>query len=251
MFILFSKLLLFLLSPAFWIIVILIWSFITKYPKRKKSLRIISAILFIVFSSPFLFNLFVTTWQPEVKSLPKSKYSACILLGGMSRIDKDQQQYFTSEADRFIQTAKLYHTNKVNKIIISGGSLNFFNRNKIAESVYLKNELKQQAIPDSNIIIEINSRNTFENALYTKKILDSLKLSSPYLLVSSAMHLPRAQAVFAKAGIETIPVPAAFKEVPSKKGLQDFLPSIYILSSWNEFLKEVVGLAVYKMTGKA
>ena len=62
-------------------------------------------------------------------------------------------------------------------------------------------------IPDSVIFVEDRSNDTFDNAVYAKQILDSLQLSPPYLLITSAHHIPRASLIFKNAGVITAPFP--------------------------------------------
>jgi uncharacterized SAM-binding protein YcdF (DUF218 family) len=252
MFFILSKLLLFLISPAFWIISFLLWSFFTKRPRRKKKLRIISLFLFIVFTNPLLFNFLVRKWQPSPVILSNQKpYSTAIVLAGMTGLDKSNRAFFGSDADRFIQATKLYHSGIAQNIAITGGYPSLFGKSKTSEAEQVKQEFLGQGIPADRVIIETQSRNTYENAVFTKRILDSLKLPPPYILVTSAIHIPRAKAVFAKAGLDVIIYPAAYKQINHRKGIDDILPSIAILSNWNAFLKEIVGYNVYKWTGKA
>jgi uncharacterized SAM-binding protein YcdF (DUF218 family) len=252
MFFVLSKLLLFLLSPAFWIISFLLWSFITKKPGRKKILRITSLCLFIIFSNPLLFGILLRKWQPAPVTLSAGKtYSTAIVLSGITSLDKNDRAFFGPDADRFIQATKLYHSGIVQNIAITGGYPSVFGKSRTSEAEQVKQELLTQAIPAEHIIIETQSKNTYENAVFIKRVLDSLKLPPPYLLVTSAMHVPRAKAVFAKAGLDVIMYPAAFKQVDHDYSLNDLIPSIGVLSSWNPFLKELVGYAVYTWTGKA
>jgi uncharacterized SAM-binding protein YcdF (DUF218 family) len=252
MFFILSKILFFLLSPAFWIILLLLWSFYTKKEKRRKYLRIISLALFIVFTNPYLFNVLVRSWQSGVTVLPNKKCSAGILLGGLSKTDKHNNFYFSSEADRFIQTTKLFHKGVIENIVVTGGNPSIAKTKKTPEAIQLKKELLLQGVPDSNVFIEFESRNTYENAIFTKRLLDSLQLAPPYALITSAMHVRRAKAVFKNAGLDVIAYPASFKEIDSDKSLDDFLvPSIDVLANWSSFLKEVIGLFVYRITGKA
>lgn len=51
-----------------------------------------------------------------------------------------------------------------------------------------KDELLIMGIPASSIFVEDRSNDTFDNAVYAKRILDSLQLSPPYLLITSANH---------------------------------------------------------------
>lgn len=252
MFFILSKLLLFLISPSFWIITLLVWGFLTKKEKRKKLLRIISLCLFIVFSNPLLLNVLVRAWQPKPVDLPAGKqYSAAIHLGGVSMTDIDKRMYFGEVADRFIQATKLYHTGVVRNIVVTGGSPVVFGKKRIPEANQLRLQLKMQGVPDSSIIVENKSWNTFENAANTKRILDSLKLLPPYVLVTSAIHIPRATAVFKKAGLEVIAYPSAYTQIEQEFNFNALTPSLDVLTDWNFFLKEVVGFAVYRFIGKA
>jgi len=252
MFFILSKVLLFLISPSFWILSFLLWSFITKKDKRKKRLRISALVLFIIFSNPFLHNVLVKSWEPpQTRLAPGTRYSVAILMGGISSTDVNKQMYFGPHADRFIQAAKLYHQGVINKILVTGGSPSILKEKKIPEAFLLREQLLLQGIPDSCILVEHKAWNSHENAVFSKQILDSLHLYPPYLLVTSAIHMPRASAVFKKANVPIIPYPAAYDEINRKFSLFDFIPSTDVLTSWNPFLKEVIGLMVYRLTGKA
>jgi uncharacterized SAM-binding protein YcdF (DUF218 family) len=220
--------------------------------KRRRYLRIASLALFIVFTNPYLFNVLMRSWQAKEAVLPGKKYSAGILLGGLSKTDRHNNFYFSSEADRFIQTTKLFHSGVIENIVVTGGNSSIIKSKKTPEAIHLKNELLLQGIPDSNVFIEFESRNTYENAIFTKRLLDSFRLAPPYALITSSMHVRRAKAVFKNAGIDVIAYPASFKEIDSNRSINDFLiPSIDVLASWNSFLKEIIGLFVYRLTGKA
>ncbi|HEX6915253.1 MAG TPA: YdcF family protein [Chitinophagaceae bacterium] len=253
MFFVLSKILLFLLSPAFWILILLGLSFIIRNQGRKKLLRITAAILFIVFTNPFLFNVCVRAWQPRPKDIPAGKhYSAVILLGGMTMSDRYERNFFGPEADRFIQTTKLYHSGAVDKVLLTGGSPYLFRKVRLSEADHLKNELLAQGIPATDIIVENRSKNTYENAVYSKRLLDSLKLAPPYIVVTSALHVPRAAAVFKKAGVQAAFFPAAYRQIDHPRDIEDFIiPSTQLLSGWSTFLKEIVGLCIYRLTGRA
>ena len=108
-----------------------------------------------------------------------------------------------------------------------------------------------QGIPDSAIEIENRSKNTFENGLYTKHLLDSLNIHEPVVLVTSAVHIERAEQVFKKCGIEVVPFPCDYDIVNVKQYITDyFWPNIEIISKWKLLLKEWVGIAEYKFRGK-
>lgn len=252
MFFVLSKVLLFLLFPLSWAIILFIWMLLSKSEKRRRVLRIAILVLFIVFTNPFIYRAFVLAWQPGPVELPAGKkYEAAILLGGMAGYDKYERGHFGLAADRFIQAANLYHTGTVNKIIISGGTGSLM-QNEPAESFFLQKAFISNGVPDSAVIIESRSRNTYENAVYSKQIADSLRLPPPYILVTSAMHMPRSVRVFKKAGSDIIAFPCDFRVTPQKFSLDNYiLPNANLMNEWGIFIKEIVGLWVYKLTGKA
>jgi uncharacterized SAM-binding protein YcdF (DUF218 family) len=106
-------------------------------------------------------------------------------------------------------------------------------------------------IPANDILVENASKSTFENALFSKRITDSLHLQPPFVLVTSAMHVPRAERVFKKAGLPVIPFPCNYYVIDTKFDFADyFVPAVGTIFSWSTYLKEVVGLIGYKVFGK-
>ena len=64
--------------------------------------------------------------------------------------------------------------------------------------------------------------------------------------------MKRSASVFKKAGFDCISFPCDYKVNPEKFSLEDcIIPNISLLNEWSNFIKEVVGLYVYKLTGKA
>ena len=107
-------------------------------------------------------------------------------------------------------------------------------------------------IPAEDLIVENRSKTTFENAAYTKKIIDSMQIKPPFVLVTSAIHCPRAQKVFEKAGLKVITFPSDFHVFNKKFKLLDYIiPEVNIINDWAPFLKEVVGILGYKLLNKA
>ncbi len=184
--------------------------------------------------------------------LPANKtYEAGILLGGMSGYDKNNRGYFGDNADRFVQAANLYHQGIIKKIIVSGGT-GSLSQKEPAESFFLRTQLIANGIPDSAIIIESRSRNTYENAILSKQITDSLHLHAPFILVTSAQHMKRSVSVFKKAKFDCIAFPCDYKATPQKWGFENtVVPDISLLKIWAYLIKEMVGLGVYRLTGKA
>lgn len=253
MFFIASKLGYFLLSPESWLIVLVLISFVVKAKTARKRLRIAAVLVALVFSNPWFFRSMNQWWQPSPTQLPANRqYSAGILLGGLSMYDKFDTGYFGNNADRFIQTVNLYHSKQIGKIVISGGSGNLLQREP-SETDFLLKALLRNGIPQQDIIVESKSRNTFENAVFSKRLLDSLQIPGPYIIVTSAQHMPRAMKVFRKAGYENpVPFPCDYKVIDARFSLNNIIiPDITLISDWKYLIKEMVGTAVYQLTGKA
>lgn len=238
--------------PVWWLLALLIYRRFTKHPNRKRNAGYVFVILLLLLTNPWLFRQASFQWQPDPVVLPlQPQYDAGIVLGGLSGYDKNNRGYFGGNADRFIETANLYHQGIIKRIIVSGGT-GKLNQDEPGEAFFLLEQFKANGIPAKDIFIETASRNTYENAVLSKKITDSLHLLPPFVLITSAQHMKRSAAVFKKAGFECISFPCDYKVIPTKNAIDNtVIPNIGLLNEWAFLLKEVVGLYVYKLTGKA
>ena len=104
-------------------------------------------------------------------------------------------------------------------------------------------------IPSEDIIVDENSRNTYENAMYANKILDEHSPDRKYLLISSNYHLRRALASFNRAGL--IVTPFATEKGFGEREFKAFelIPSAYTFMMWEALLHEMVGYIFYAVKG--
>lgn len=246
MFFFLSKLLYPFLNPSNWLIILLLLTLLVKSRAVKKRLIIVTVVIFFVFSNEFIFVKLANAWQPSpVNILADVTYDAGIMLGGIVSFDKNNNGFLNGASDRFFQIYQLYKTGKIKKIIISGGALYKY---LPPEADYLEQKLLELGVPQQDIIKENGSRTTIENANYTKKLLHSLSLKQPLVLVTSAMHMRRATMAFNKAGIRTVPYPCNYTILDKRMGITDIIiPEISVLGQWFSFLKEIVGVVVYKI----
>jgi len=245
MYFILSKILLFLLFPLNWVIVFLLIAIFSKRPKLKRKCFVTGVALLFVFSNPWFLYLFAKDWDVNSVSLVKGRvYSAVIVLGGFSGEDKNGNGFFNGSADRFIQALELKEQNRTSHILISSGNGNL-QASKFKEAAWVKGELKKFNLPDSAVLIEQESRNTFENAAFSKKLLEQKHLPPPYLLVTSAWHMRRAEYIFKKEGLDIVPCPSGPITGNQKFAWSDcIMPEAYVLDGWTIYLKELVGLTV-------
>jgi uncharacterized SAM-binding protein YcdF (DUF218 family) len=244
MFFFFSKILEFFIYPFSWIVILTITALFIKKPRLKKKLFIAAAALFFIFSDSFLLNQFAKRWDIQPNNLNETHtYSCAIVLGGFSSDFANGKGYFNGSADRFIQALKLYETGKVTHILITGGNGNLI-ADSFREGDWVKTQLQILKVPDSCIIIEDKSRNTIENAAFTKPKLDNAHLKGPYVLITSAFHMRRSLQIFRKTKIDVTPFPCNYLNAGGYTGLSDFIPDPGVLAGWNIYIKELFGYFV-------
>lgn len=252
MFFILSKILAFLLSPLTWILTVLLLALVKKNPVAKRNLFLTGTGLLIFFTNPFIVDECMRQWEittPDLQSKRKFKYG--IVLGGMIWYDARQDRpQFMRGADRLFQALPLLQRGQVQKIIISGGSGSILHQEE-KESLILKNYLVRIGIPDSIILTETTSRNTHENAVETKRILDSLNVKDSVLFITSAFHLRRALECFHREGItKLVAYPTDRYSGPRKWDFEYlFRPTINALDEWELLLHEWTGWITYKIKG--
>lgn len=244
MYFILSKTLLLILLPIYWIIALLFAALIIKNQKRRKRLMIAAMIVLYAFSTPLFIKSFQSVW--DIKPHPPNdttKYSCVIVLGGFSSGGGADGGHFNNSADRFIQGAKLMETKQASHILISGGNGTLV-PNEFREATWVRTQLLKFNIPDSAIVVESKSKNTLENAGFSKLLLQQRHLPPPYLLVTSAFHMRRATMIFKKAGMSVVPYACDYSYGKIEFGLGDLLPDANTLTKWEFYIKEVVGFVV-------
>ncbi|HVV56537.1 MAG TPA: YdcF family protein [Mucilaginibacter sp.] len=239
----FSAIFNFFLSPLNWAIMLLVIAVFLRHPKWKKRLFRITLVILLLFSNTWLLNLYASCWNVAPAKLDKGKiYSADIILGGFTNQDKFGQGAFNEHADRFIEGLKLKQTGKVSHILVSGGNATPRGDN-FTEGVWAKGRLEELGVPDSAILAEDSSRNTVENAAFSKRMLMASHLQPPYILVTSAYHMRRAMYIFKKAGMDVLPYPCDYTAGNTNIIPTDyFIPSLNTLNTWPYYIKEVFGM---------
>ncbi|OKS85783.1 hypothetical protein RG47T_1229 [Mucilaginibacter polytrichastri] len=193
---------------------------------------------------PFLLDKYAQLWDyPPAKLNKEATYSCVIVLGGFSSEKADSTGMFNGASDRFIQGLKLHATGQASHILITSGN-GALDPDGFSEGDWVQTQLKQFNLPDSSVLIENKSRNTIENAVFTKKLLLARHLAPPYLLVTSAFHMRRSQLIFKKAGLETVPYTCNYIAGFGKFTVYSFWPSTETFNNWGAYNKELIGYVV-------
>lgn len=187
--------------------------------------------------------------KPTIKK--ELKYDAVVVLAGMVNLDISQEDYieFSGAVDRILQGIDIVNANQAEYLIISGGSGSLFNQDK-SESVLLEDFAKKLGVLPDKILIDATSKNTYQNAVNTAKIITEKKLKN-ILLITSSFHMVRSKGCFQRVGIEVDLFPVDYTTTLGGVDFRNFVPSTAGLNQMNLFMHEVLGIIVYGITGKA
>ncbi|RFP63741.1 YdcF family protein [Hymenobacter lapidiphilus] len=110
--------------------------------------------------------------------------------------------------------------------------------------------LRLAGVPRQDILLETRSRNTHENALYTKELLAQHPEIKRTVLITSAFHMRRAEGCFAKVGLQPALFPAGYYSIDRRYTPASLLlPAEEPLRLWGVLLHEMAGYLVYKLLG--
>ena len=194
------------------------------------------------------------TQYPPLAFPPRAE--AIIVLGGSTYPPNYPRQWpeVNEAGDRVLYGAKLYREKRAPKVILSGGRIEWKDGGQ-AEAIDMRTLMETMGVPFKDILLEPDSLNTYENARNVKKLLEEEKLEGRFLLVTSAMHMPRAKAIFDKQDINVIPAPTDFliepnrENVSGREQLLNILPDAEALQQTTKAMKERIGYQIYRMRG--
>ncbi len=239
--------------PLSLVIGILLFSLFLKRGKWKAGLQIFAVALLIFCSNSVITDRIFKLWEipvTPIESISNSK-KVGVVLTGVVRKEKlpHDRVYFSEGADRILHAVQLYQAGKIQKVVITGGK-GSFSESPIREAPQLKQVLLMCAIPEQDILIESESRNTRQNAQYTAPILKEKFPDYDYLLITSAFHMRRSLACFEKEGINAKAFSTDFKTGDYPPRLTSyFFPSPNAIFRWHVLIKELMGIAAYKLMG--
>lgn len=175
-----------------------------------------------------------------------------IVLGGaeISTITEARgQPAFQESGERIMALADLARRYPQARIVFTGGSGSLFPVGGVSESDVVRLALPQLGIDPSRVIFEGKSRNTAENAAFSRAMLDP-KPGERWLLVTSAFHMPRAMGCFRVAGFPVVAYPVDFRTDGKPGWTRPFSSIAEGLGFIDVAMREWIGLVVYYATGR-
>lgn len=236
---------------------ILLLSLLPRFAAKRRKMALMILAIFYLTGHSVLINELCLLWEPaplvvsdSTQLVPASK--VCVILGGYSGFDHTRNRVgFTEASERLFYPLQNILNHRIDTVILTGGSASIVMK-KYYESNHIAKYLKGYGVNGNRIFIDAKSRNTYENAVETKKILDALKITEPVLLVTSAFHMRRSMGCYDKAGVKYIAYPVHYLGNATRDyNLEAWLiPSTGAMSTFQTLLREVVGMISYKITGK-
>ena len=206
-------------------------------------------ILFLSFSNPWLAERLAERLERQNPQISMSEIlpkDAIIVLGGGLVIPTPpaKQLQIGFGSDRFWYAAQLYNAGKAKKIFVSGGNI-YHQPGLQGEADYAKQLLQSWGVPKAAIVSEAQSRTTQQNKDYIQVLLKRHRIRSA-LLVTSAIHMPRALTIFSDVDIDITPASADVLVRKSRRPVwSNFIPSAHALTLSTRALHEYYGLAYY------
>lgn len=200
-------------------------------------------------STAFFANLLMASLERDFVPRAMSATApadAIVLLGGAMRGDTHMGTLpdLNDHADRLVHAAALYKAGKAPVLLLTGGAPEGVR----TEAEQMRDILTVMGIPAQNMILEPESRNTHDNAVYSARILKSRDIHR-ILLVTSAYHMRRSVALFEAQGLEVVPSASDYQILVVDESLPPWLPLVGNLSRTTHALHEMVGYWMYRWKG--
>lgn len=213
----------------------------------------IIALVILAFSplgNMFLLPLEERFSQPSIDTPLKAPYGIIVLGGSIDTlVSKARGTLALNEsAERLFEAVKLARRYPEARLLFSGGSGRILYET-MSEADAVEGFFADMGISSERLIFERAAKNTWQNALFTKKLLES-NANKRWLLVTSAFHMPRSVGCFRKVGINIIPWPTDYRT----RGKNDIYRILGIAANgWKRAdvaVREWIGLVVYRITGR-
>jgi uncharacterized SAM-binding protein YcdF (DUF218 family) len=250
LFFILSKTLDVLLSPLSWALLILV----AGMTRRRSAVPLwapLAAIGILVFfsvepvSNALLRRVEISAQRTERHG---TTYDVVVLLGGIVEDRSSRMSGMTSyneHAERLLATFDLLRTGHATHAILSSGSAP---DTTVAEARVLASQLEAWGIERSRLLVEDRARNTRENAVFSKEIIDAHHFKR-VLIVTSAAHMPRSVDCFHKVGLDVDTLPVDYHSYDPDQARGSWLPRADKLADSVAALRELSGRLVYRIVG--
>ncbi len=248
----FKKIAAVLLMPLGFAIIILIlgWSllFFRRRFREAKVLILIGLLVLVIPSIGPVSNMLTAPLEsryPPIDSnnLPRNISYVVVLGGGLAGDDlvPDKADLSRASLARLVEGIRIHRMYRGSKLVLSGGKVFA----QVSESEVMAQKARSLGVKEEDIVLEKDSPDTETQARLVKPFVKDKK----FILVTSAIHMPRSMGLFRNEGMEPVAAPTDY--LP-KNGADPrrFLPQTVALGKSSEALNEYLGIAWSKIRGK-
>lgn len=219
--------------------------------------RFLGRLLLLTAAAAFLAAAFLPVGQWTLRPLEDrfpaipmpERVDGIVVLGGM--IDQVVSAArgvpaLTSSAERLVEAAALARSHPEAKLVVAGGS-GLLAEQAVKEAPIMVETLRRLGIDPGRIIAEEQSRNTYENALFSLNLVQPAA-GQTWLLITSAYHMPRSVGIFRKLGWPVVPWPVDYRTLPRTR-LRD-IDVVGNIVDLHVAMREWIGLIAYFQMGR-
>ena len=218
-------------------------------PRLRRALVVVAVLELWLLSTGVVANLLLLPLETRVSRPEKltEDPGAIVMLTGVTDNHRLGTAFdFTEGADRFIEALRLAHRYPRAMLLISGGSSEIVDK-RYREADALGGLARELGVPARRLLLERDARNTHENAVFSDRVLREAGVKGPVLLVTSALHMPRALGCFAKVGRKVTPWPVDYLRTGWWGSA--WLPKPSSLGKSDAAIHEVLGWLSYRLSG--
>lgn len=252
-----SKLTPFLTQPLAWVALLLLVTLLCIQRRPQWALRLGSftlALLLVLGWEPLpdaLLRSLEQQYPPIAREQVAAQTVGVVVLGGALESayvwSVPGQSALNDAAERMTEALALLRQHPRLQLLFTGGEGELLGSD-LPEAERARIFFAGQGLKPENILFEAASRTTYENAVLSQQ-LAGVDSQQPWLLLTSAMHMPRAMATFRKAGWNVAAYPVDFRAGASTPWTQYTMDQG--VKKWRLALHEIIGLLAYRLSGRA
>jgi uncharacterized SAM-binding protein YcdF (DUF218 family) len=249
-----SKLLTFAIEPLFWVLILLACGLLLLRLRPRLGRGLAWTALLVLIASFWTSGSEVLVRELESRYPPSATIDmhqqvGVVVLGGALSSPElwaaHHQVGLNKQAERMTEAVALLRQYPHLQLLFTGGIAKVSGTGA-TEAERAKVFFDAMGVDPSRVVYEASSRNTYENALYSAT-LPGVDKRQPWLLLTSAFHMPRAMGVFDRAGWHVTPWPVDYRTTPHDSWFDFSLQ--YGPALWSLALHEWLGIWAYKAAG--
>jgi uncharacterized SAM-binding protein YcdF (DUF218 family) len=252
-----SKLLSFTTQPLAWVLILLLAALLFRPPLHPWRLRLNWAALTVLLLQGWeplpdaILRQLETQYQEQRPEASLQQYAGVVLLGGALEPsyawEGHGQPALNDAAERMTVPIALMQRNPQLRLLFTGGEGELLTGG-LTEADRAKIFFDSMGVAPHQVHYESASHNTYENAIFSARV-PGVNPADPWLLLTSASHMPRAMATFRKAGWNVTAYPVDYRTGAHTPWTQYSLAGG--ANKWHVALHELVGLLAYQLAGRA